>query len=185
MNLENEISAYDHPLQVLKGDSIRNVIYYEIDYGEPCFDLEEFHSLAFGLQFEMESGLQFYFTWGNYRFHYDLNYSKGSIESELKLDGNAVHVVSQHPKWIKFIGNPIKEIRSYWSWVNTVNAPKSDRTYYPLDIKMVFADGNELIVSAMEIENDEILSAMADNIIVFFDKTTALKYEAGIEPIEK
>lgn len=177
MNLENEIAKYESLLSQLIGKRIKKVSYFEIDYGEPTFELSDHHSLDYGLQLETDNGENYYMIWDSQYFQYDLKFKKGTLNQELNPDSKiSCHDVSQSQYWSDRVGQKLNNIKSYWSYVMTGEKP--DKKYYPQDIELSFDNGLNVIVSAIEIRPDGQINGMADHISVFFDSEAAIKYGA-------
>jgi hypothetical protein len=175
MNLETEIAKYETLPSELIGRTIKKVSYFEIDYGEPMFELSDHHSLDYGLQLETDNGETYYMIWDSQYFQYDLKFKKGTLNQELNTDSKInCHDVSLSKYWSDRIGQKLNNIKSYWSYVMTDG--KSDKKYYPQDIELIFDNGLNVIVSAIEVRPDGQVSGMADHISVFFDSETAKKY---------
>lgn len=177
MNLETEIAKYESLPSELIGRTIKKVSYFEIDYGEPAFDLSDHHSLDYGLQLEIDSGESYYIIWDSQYVQYDLKFKKGTLEQELAPVANIkCHDVSKSKYWSDRVGQELNNIKSYWSYVITEG--KSAREYYPQDIELSFDNGLNVIVSAVEVRSDGQVIGMADHVSVFFDSETAIKYGA-------
>ncbi len=177
MNLNTEIEKYKTLLCELIGKAIKEVNYFEIDYGEPTFELLDHHSLDYGLQLETDDGETYYMIWDSQYFQYDLKFKKGKIKKELNPESKIkCHNVSKSDYWANRIGQKIQDVKSYWNYVTTYG--KLKKTYFPQDIEINFENGLDVIVSATEIRPDGQASGMADHISVFFDSKTAVKYGA-------
>jgi hypothetical protein len=177
MNLSQEITKYEIPPSELIGKALKKVSYFEIDYGEPAFELSDHHSLDFGLQLETEEGDTYYLIWDSQFSPYDLKFKKGELRSELDPQSKiACHQVSHSSYWKERIGHKIKSIKSYWSYVKSSGSP--DNRHYPQDLELSFDNGLNVIISAIEITPDGQFHGMADHISVFFDSETAMKYGA-------
>lgn len=180
MNLKNEIAKYETMLCELLGKTIKKVNYFEIDYGEPTFEMQDHHSLDYGLQLETNDAETYYMIWDSQYFQYDLKFKKGTITEEFNPESKIKsHDVSQSEYWTDRIGEKIRVVKSYWSYVTT--SGKHNKTYYPQDIEIIFENELGLIVSAIEIRPDEQISGVTDHVSVFFDSETAKKYGAKNE----
>lgn len=177
MNLSEEIAKYEIKPSELIGKPIKKVKYFEIDYGEPAFELSDHHSLDFGLQLETEEGDSYYIIWDSQFFQFDLKFKKGELRSEFVPQSKiACHQVSYSSYWKERIGQKIKSIKSYWSYVKSAGSP--EKQYYPQDLELSFENGLNVIISAIAIMPDGQVHGMADHISVFFDSETAIKYGA-------
>lgn len=179
MNLKEEITAYEVLPTELIGKAIQIVNYYEINYGddEAAFELENHHSLDYGLQIETSDKQHYYFIWDSQKIQYDLKFKKGRLIEELNPQSNfKSHDVSGLTHWIDRIGINIEMVKSYWSYVQTVG--KHAKRYYPQDLELTFTNGLNVTISALEIRTDGFVNSMADHISVFFDSATAKKYRA-------
>ena len=180
MNLDTEIANYESLTSHLIGKAIKKVSYFEIDYGEPTFEQSDHHSLDYGLQLETDNGEAYYMIWDSQYFQYDLKFKRGTLRQELNPDAKiSCHDVSESNYWSDRVGQKLKSIRSYWSYVMTDGKP--NKKYYPQDIELTFENGLSVVVSAIEIRQDGQVSGMADHISVFFDSETAKKYGAKNE----
>lgn len=100
MNLETEIAKYEALPSELIGGTIKEVSYFEIDYGEPAFDLECHHSLDYGLQIETDDGVIFYMIWDWQHVRYDLKFKKGSLSDKMNSESKiSCHNVSLSKYW--------------------------------------------------------------------------------------
>lgn len=177
MNINTKIARYNVLPNELIGKTIKEVTYYEIDYGAPCFEFEDHHSVDFGLQLITNTGTTYYIIWGAQYIQYDLKFEKGSITKEMHKEATIkCYNVSQLKHWKKRIGVPIQNIKSYWSYITTTK--KGEKTYYPQDLEISFKNGLNVIISALEIKENEEVSSMANHISVFFNTETAIKYGA-------
>jgi len=177
MNLENEIAKYERLPSQLIGKRIKKVSYFEIDCGEPTFELSDHHSIDYGLQLETYNGETYYMIWDSQYVQYDLKFKKGTLNQELKPDSTiSYHDVSKSQYWSDRIAQKLINIKSYWSSIMT--GDKADKKYYPQDIELSFDNGLNVIVSAIEVRLDGQVNGMADHISIFFDSETAIKYGA-------
>lgn len=173
--MKSKIASYNQEVQVLSGESIKSVQYCEIDFGEPFYDFEKYHSVDHGIQFEMFSRKKFYFTWSNQYQNSDLKFGEGSILTQFPSNyPPPLRKMSNHSKWLSFIGKRIINVQSYWPYVKYRNS--SAKIRYPQDLKLVFDNHQTLVISAIEIDDNDSVVPMADNITVFFDLETAERY---------
>ncbi len=174
--MKSKIASYNQEVQILLNERIKSVQYCEIDFGEPFYDFGEYHSVDHGIQFEMFSGKDFYFIWSTQYQNYDLKFGRGSILTQFPSNyPPPLRTLSNHSKWHSFIGKRITNIRSYWPYVKYRN--NSAKIRYPQDLKLEFDNNQALIISAIEIDNNNTVVPMADNITIFFDIKTAEKYD--------
>ena len=175
-NLENQITNYEQPIKQLIGKSIVAINYYEIDYGEPCWNEATFHSLDFGLEIRTNDDETYYFIWGNEFTQYNLKFRKGNITTEFASNNTIKgYFKLNNPKWNKLINHSITGIESIWSyWTNSVST--SNRNYYPETIRLNFEHGKSIWISALEIQNNNI-NRMSDHLTVIFDIETLQKYK--------
>lgn len=177
MKLETEIAEYESLPSQMIGKTIKKVSYFEIDYGEPTFELDDHHSLDYGLQLETDNGETYYMIWDSQYFQHDLKFKKGTLRQELSPDSKiSCHDVSKSKYWSDRIGQKLNSIKSYWSYVMSDGKP--DKKYYPQDIELSFNNGLNVIISAIEVKPDGQVCGMADHISVFFDSETAIMYGA-------
>ncbi|CAM1357812.1 hypothetical protein [Tenacibaculum xiamenense] len=176
MSLNAEKTKYDNELSVLINKSICEVSYFEINYGEPNYDLGDHHSLDYGIQIEDHNGDTYYMVWDSQYYQFDLKFKRGHIINEFSSEPQIQkHIVSKSIYWINRINQKIKSIESYWSYVSHGNFKK---TYYPQDIEISFENELNVIISALEIRSDGTVNSMADHVSLFFDSETALRYGA-------
>ncbi|GHC65941.1 hypothetical protein [Ulvibacter litoralis] len=177
--LEIEINNYEKPIKKLIGKSIVDVNYYEIDYGEPLWNENEYHSLDYGFEIIMSDKTVYYFVWGSEFTQYDIKFKEGNILTVFSEENNAK---KYNPKnniyWKELIGQKISGIESYWSYWNLIDDDK--KNYYPQDLRIEFENGQAIWISAFEIR-DNTSFGMQDHITIFFDKETAKKYHIGIK----
>ncbi|GAA4239630.1 hypothetical protein GCM10022291_34750 [Postechiella marina] len=179
--LEIEIDNYENPIKELIGQSILDVNYYEIDYGEALWNEIEYHSLDYGIEITLSDNNSYYFIWGNEFTQYDVKFRKGDIITEFRSENSAKkYSATQNQKWTELIGKKICGIKSFWSYWSLINEKK--RNYYPQDIRIEFENGKEIWISAFEIR-DGTNFGMQDHITIFFDKQTAEKYNIGKENV--
>jgi hypothetical protein len=178
--LKTTIQDYEKPIKELIGKTISKVNYYEIDYdGKPYWDEIEFHSLDYGVEMIMTDNSSYYFIWGNEVTQYDVKFRKGSILNEFGRDYNPnKYTVESHPKWKELTGIGITSIESFWTHWNFTNT--NTLHFYPQDVKILFENGKEIWISALEIRENSIFG-MQDHITIIFDQKTADKYKIGIK----
>lgn len=176
MDYTTAISSYNNKVQALIGESIRSIDYCEIDFGEPLFDCDTHHSVDHGIQFEMESGNQFYAMWSEQYQSHDLKFGTGSILTQFPTAyPPPMRNLTHHNKWQPLIGKKISQAISNWPFVHYQNKKSSLR--YPQDLFLQFGEGISLVISAVEI-NDSTTVQMTNNITVFFN--LAIANEHGI-----
>ena len=181
MQLDIEIKKYNQEPQELIGHSIRTVTYYEIDYGEPGYDRGDYHTLDFGLQIELNSGVVFYVIWDSLFCQHDIKVKTGDIRNELKtpLDGISEHRLVDDQKWELLLNQKIVAVKSYWSYFQYEG--EEIKHYYPQDLELIFENNKSVYFSALEITEQNRVIPMADNITVIFDRAIADQYKIGIE----
>lgn len=175
MDIKTLIEEYEMLPSELVGNIIQKVTYYEIgSEKDKHFNLDDHHSLDFGLQLDTLSGESYYLIWDKIRVSHDLKFSKGKITQDLHI-GESIgqYDVSLESPWKELIGLKIMEVKSYWQVFGLV-----DEIVYPQDIQIVFENGESVVISALEIQPNGEVYSLADHISVFFDIETAKKYGA-------
>ena len=179
--LEIEINDYEKSIKELIGKSISDVNYYEIDYGEPLWNENEYHSLDYGFEIIMSDKSTYYFIWGSEYTQYDVKFRKGNILTEFSPENGAKkYNTKDNEKWSKLIGIKIIGIESCWTYWSLINENKQN--YYPQDVRVEFENGKEMWISALEIRDGRIIE-MQDHLTVVFDKKIADKYKIGIKNV--
>lgn len=135
----------------------------------------EFDSLDFGLDIEMVSEKNFSFTWGSEFYQYGISLKAENL-SQIVPDANKIEVTNIS-RWTDKIGLSIVDAKITWSWVKESGLFKK-KIYYPQELTLTFSDCSKVIISALEIREDEPLS-LADNITIFFNEHTAKQYLNG------
>ena len=170
-------SEYEALAKSLIGEKIQRVEYFEINYDgyETDFSGEEsFDSLDYGLNCHMWSGHVFGFIWGDEFFQYGVSILKTPLQSEVS-ECREVDV-SNSKNWKSLIGKVITNAQVDWAWVKESGLFKK-KIYYPQSIVLSLEGCELVVVSALEIQ-DGTHFGMADNITVFFDEPSAVKYGA-------
>jgi len=176
--LEVEINKYEKPIKEIIGKSISKVNYFELDYGEPAWDENDFHSLDYGIEIMTSDKSTFYFIWDRKYAQFDIKFQKGSILSEFGSENNSKkYNVTNNEKWTELIDTKIIKIESSWSYFNHSNDKK--RNYFPQDVRIDFENGKEIWISALEIIDNKELG-MKDHLTIVFDKKIASKFNIGI-----
>ncbi len=170
-------NEYESLVQLLDGEKIQQVEYFEIrydDYETDFYSRSNFDSLDYGLNRKMRSGQVFGLIWGSEFTQYGVSVLQNSLQSEVS-ECREIDVTSP-PKWSPLCNAKIAETEVDWSWVKVVGLFKK-KIDYPQRITLIFENGAVLVVSAFEIREDTHFG-MADNITVFFNRESALKYRA-------
>ncbi|BFM49016.1 hypothetical protein [Marinomonas sp. THO17] len=170
-------TEYENLVELLVGEEIHKVEYFEINYDGYETDFSgsgSFDSLDYGANLHMASGQVFGFIWGDEFFQYGVSVLKTPLQSEVS-ECRKVEV-SNSKNWKLLIGKTITSTLIDWSWVKESGLFKK-KVYYPQSIVLNLEGGGLVIISALEIQ-DGTHFGMADNITVFFDEPNAVKYGA-------
>ena len=170
-------SEYETLAEILIGEEIQKVEYFEINYDGYEIDFsgsESFDSLDYGVNLYMASGQVFGFIWGDEFFQYGVSILKAPLQSEVS-ECREVEV-SNSKNWNLLIGKKITNVRVDWGWVKESGLFKK-KIYYPQSIVLQFEGSGLVVISALEVQ-DGTHFGMSDNITVFFDKPNAIKYGA-------
>jgi len=161
----------------LVGESIVGVRYFEIDYGVPGWDREQFHSLDFGVEWRMDSGRIFCMVTDSEFYPYGLSLREWSCENELH-DPTVWDVVSDS-NWVPLLNRKIRGVRVYWSYFEELE--DGSRYYYPQDMEVTYEHDNKIFLSAAEIDPDtgEVWATGTDNMVVIFSDDAARRYCLG------
>ncbi len=161
----------------LEGETLISVEYFEISYEGYQTEFAEnsdYDCLDYGVNLKMQSGKVFGFIWGSEFTQYGVSVLEAPLQSEVtecrEID------VTQSSNWRKLINDEIQTTKVVWHWVKEVGLFKK-KTYYPQSIVITFKSGEVIAISALEI-SDNSHWGMADNIVVFFNQTSAQSYGA-------
>lgn len=175
---------YDSAIQEVVGLELATVTYYEIKYevSGPYYLHHPGigHFLDFGVEFRMACGQYRSFFWDGTFYQYGIGpYPQ---KATLELTGtNSKWDVSERKEWKELIGCRIESAEVFWSWASHSDAPrKSQRIYYPQDIKLSFAGGKCIYISASQyLEETDTLFGMSDDILIVFEESVARNYGIG------
>lgn len=164
-------AEFERVLQQLVGRTIQAVAYFEIPYedGQPMWNRESdsFDSLDFGLQMNLDDGSTFSVTWGTEFTQYNVSIRQsplGFVEGESARQWD----VQQRWRERRLLDTPVVSARAIW-----IAADARDRTEYPQDLRLAFASGAVVVISAFESRDGELNMGMMDHIRVFFDEAEA------------
>jgi len=161
----------------LEGEIPFSVEYFEINYEgyqTEFSENSEYDCLDYGINLKMQSGNVFGFIWGSEFTQYGVSILTQPLQSEVK-ECREVDV-TQSSNWGEVLNNRIQSVEVVWHWVKEVGILKR-KTYYPQSIVLNFESGKAVVISALEI-SDSSHWGMADNIVVFFNKSSAQSYGA-------
>ncbi|MGL5873533.1 MAG: hypothetical protein ACRC2R_14400 [Xenococcaceae cyanobacterium] len=167
------IQEFNELAKKLIGHKINRITYFEIDYqtGKPCWEYEQYDFLDYGFDLETEAEKTFGFIWDWEFYQYNISVKEYSLKKEITT--YKFWDVTSSSRWSSYLGIEIVDVLVYWSWVIT----EGSRLEYPQDIVLIFANGNKLFVSAIDIwEDRRIISQFSDNLVVFFDEVVAKKW---------
>jgi hypothetical protein len=161
----------------LVGKCVVQVMYCEIDYGDGLFhffDDRRFDSLDFGLELTFTDGEQWTIGWGAEFLQYGVSLTKAPISS--RYSSPRTLDVSPSPRWCAIIGKRITWSEVFWSWVRFEGDYGPETHFYPQDILLRFEDSEAIVISALEIREEDWHSGMMDNITVFDDIELAKRF---------
>ncbi|MFH0901142.1 MAG: hypothetical protein V2A73_10990 [Pseudomonadota bacterium] len=155
-------------LQTLVGRFVEAVTYHEIAYedGAPMWNRgsQSFDSLDFGFELRLDDGSVFSFTWGAEFTQYNVSIRQGPINF-----GDTARKWDATERWGPLLGCRI--VATATSWLPIANDGEHAENMYPQDVRLVFASGRVVMISAFESRNGELNMGMTDNITVFFDES--------------
>ena len=172
---------YDNRVHMLLGKVISKVIYYEVDYGDGLFhffDDPRFDSLDFGLDLVLEEEERFAITWGDEFWQYGISVKPKPLVSVQWTD--RMLDVSTCSRWRLVLGKKIRSAEVSWSWCEELGKPET-RVYYPQDLLLRFDEGRVMVISALEIREEDRPMGMMDNITVFDDLEMAKTFKCFAE----
>ncbi|MGI0118259.1 hypothetical protein [Zooshikella sp. RANM57] len=161
----------------LESEILVSVEYFEINYEGYQTEFTEnsdYDCLDYGINLKMQSGKVFGFIWGSEFTQYGVSILEQPIQAEVS-ECREVDV-SQSSNWCKIVGSQIQNIEVIWHWVKEVGFFKK-KTYFPQSVVITFSSGKVVVISALEISDSSHWS-MADNIVVFFNQSSAHNYGA-------
>ena len=165
---------FEKTLQQLVGRRIKTVSYFEILYGEsqsqPMWNRasDSFDSLDFGLQLELDDGSIFSVTWGTEFTQHNVSIRQAPLGF---VDGETARRWDAAERWRErgLLDAPIISARTTWL---PPHVPP-DKGEYPQDVRLEFASGAVVVMSAFEFRDGELNIGMTDHITVFFDEAEA------------
>lgn len=169
---------FEQLVNSLIGKSIKHVTYYEINYEdnkEYWNNNQEFDSLDFGLDLNMNNGECYGIIWGSEFYQYGISLLEHTLKNELSLYKN--YDVSLKSNWKSFINKEIIDINIIWSWIKETD--NSNELYYPQDLIITFNNNKKIYISALEIRDIDTVLYMMDNITVIFKEDIKNKYKVG------
>ena len=175
-------NTFELKCQELVGHIVTQVMYYEIEYqnGEQFWNRDpRFDSLDYGLDLMTKDGEVFGIIWDNEFFPYGV-----SIKNEPLLGKHVINAsiidVSTSSRWSEILGQKIVQAKIVWSWVKEGNG--KEKIYYPQDLVIQVESGQEVFISALEIENGRP-HPIADHITVMFDRSIAATFQVATADI--
>jgi len=168
---------YERKARRLVGKKIFKVFYHEIDYPDNeshFFDDLRFDSLDYGLEFELDTGKHHSITWGSEFHQYGISIVDGRLSSV--VSNSRCLDVSESKRWKVLIERSIDSLDVFWSWCEKCDKSEK-RIYYPQDLLLNFEGDFEIVISALEIGDNDFAMGMMDNIVVFDDIEVAQKYK--------
>ncbi len=167
---------YETIARQLVGRTIKKVFYHEVDYSDDkyhFFDDSRFDTLDYGLEFELDTGKFLFITWGSEFYQYGISIVDGRLSSI--VTSSRYLDVNKSKRWQNLISRRIDSLEIFWCWCEKSGNP-GYRIYYPQDLLLRFEGNYDLVISALEIRDDDFAMGMMDNITVFDDIEMAKKH---------
>jgi len=172
---------YEKNAQSLIGKTISSVEYHEIDYEDGnfhFFDDLRFDSLDFGLEIKFTTNQVVSIIWGAEFYQYGISLNHDAMSTILSNSRSLD--VSMESRWQSVLNRTINSVDVFWSWCEESGKPET-RVYYPQDLLIGFNNEKPIVISALEIREEDWSMGMTDNITVFFDVEMAKSFKCLVK----
>jgi hypothetical protein len=169
-------AAIDGQLRAaLVGRRLTGVRYVELDYGEPGWDVERFHTVDYGIEFDLEAAATWAFTWQQRGMNETLLFYRGVVRDELRPDAD-VSTWDVTDVWHRHFGSGIDRVENVWT-KHRLGSRESDHC-----LNTVVLSGEDDSCAVVTLGGDAAdghgtFTYLADNLAVFFSLAEA--HEAG------
>jgi hypothetical protein len=173
----------------LVGRRLAAVRYVEIDYGEPYWDAQRFHTIDYGVEFDLDDGATWAFTWQQRGANETLLIHRGVVRDELRPDAE-VSTWDVTGLWHGHFGSRIDRIETAWTkhrWGPAYGGPRwetqlDDGSESDYCLITVILSGASEACAVVTLGGDAAdgrgtFTYLADNVAVFFSLAEA--HEAG------